>query len=285
MGALFNIARMTTPTTGNGATLTLGSAVSGFLTFAQAGVADGQTVSYGIRDGNASEVGNGVYASSGTTLTRNVTKSTNADARLSLSGSAQVYVTALAEDINAKVAKAGDTMTGNLTINLASPVIYLNKVASGGSNVVQGQTNSKQRWNLQLGNLNSETGSNAGSDFQIDRCNDAGAVIDSPIVIYRNDGKIVLNGVAVSGGGLALRVPSRQYAGVEQYERRGFDHHRSDAVRKPGRFRNAAVFNINADGPNVYWCDPAAIVGSVSVNTTSTSYATSSDERLKDNFR
>jgi hypothetical protein len=44
---LYNLARMTTPTTGTG-TITLGSAV---LTFASAGVQNGETVSYGIADG------------------------------------------------------------------------------------------------------------------------------------------------------------------------------------------------------------------------------------------
>lgn len=97
--ATFNLARMTTATVGNGATLTLGSAVSGFLTFALAGVADQAIVPYGIIDGANSEAGWGVYTAAGTTLTRNVTKSTAADARISLSGSAQVGISARAEDI------------------------------------------------------------------------------------------------------------------------------------------------------------------------------------------
>ena len=47
IGRLFNLARMTTATTGTG-TLTLGSAVSGYLSFSGAGVTDGVVVSYGI---------------------------------------------------------------------------------------------------------------------------------------------------------------------------------------------------------------------------------------------
>jgi hypothetical protein len=103
MAFLFNLARMTTATTGTGATLTLGAAVSGFLSFAGAGVVDGQKVSYGIADGVNSEVGEGIYTASGTTLTRTVINSTNANARINLSGSAQVYVTALANDILAAI--------------------------------------------------------------------------------------------------------------------------------------------------------------------------------------
>jgi hypothetical protein len=98
MAKLFNLARMTTATTGTG-TITLGAAVSGFLSFAGAGVADGDTVSYGISDGANGEVGTGVYTASGTTLTRSPIKSTNGNAAISLSGTAQVFITALATDI------------------------------------------------------------------------------------------------------------------------------------------------------------------------------------------
>ncbi len=97
MAKLFNLARMTTATTGAG-TITLGAAVSGYLTFALAGISNGDVVSYAIKDGNNSEIGTGVYTSSGTTLTRSVSKSTNANAALNLSGTAEVFITARAED-------------------------------------------------------------------------------------------------------------------------------------------------------------------------------------------
>lgn len=98
MAKLYNLARMVTPTTGTG-TMTLDSAVLGHLTFDQAGVQTGDRVSYGILDGANSEVGRGVYDSSGPSLTRSVLKSTNSDAAINLSGAAQVIITALAEDI------------------------------------------------------------------------------------------------------------------------------------------------------------------------------------------
>lgn len=99
MAKLYNLARMTTTTTGTG-TITLGSAVAGYLTFAQSGVADGDVVDYAIKDGNDSEIGTGTYTSSGTTLTRTVTKSTNSDAALNLSGAAEVFITPRAETLN-----------------------------------------------------------------------------------------------------------------------------------------------------------------------------------------
>lgn len=98
MALLYNLARMTTATTGTG-TITLGSAAAPFLTFAQAGVTDGQVVSYAIIDGASnSEIGTGTYTSSGTTLTRTVTKSSNSDSAISLSGAAQVFISPRAED-------------------------------------------------------------------------------------------------------------------------------------------------------------------------------------------
>lgn len=94
----YDLARMTTATTGTG-TITLGAAASGFLSFAAAGASDGDTVTYAIQDGANSEIGYGVYTAAGTTLTRTVLKSTNANAAISLSGSAQVFITVAAEDL------------------------------------------------------------------------------------------------------------------------------------------------------------------------------------------
>src|SRR5262245_1024802 len=108
---LVNMAKMTTATAGTGSPITLGSAVTSFLTFAQAGITDGQSVSYIIEDnsGTGREVGTGTYTASGTTLTRSVINSTNSNNAINLSGSAQVSVTALARDITNK---AGDTLSG-----------------------------------------------------------------------------------------------------------------------------------------------------------------------------
>lgn len=110
MAKLYNLARMTTTTTGTG-TITLGSAVAGYLTFAQAGVANGDVVDYAIKDGNDSEIGTGTYTSSGTTLTRTVTKSTNSNAAINLSGAAEVFITPRAETLTLGTAAYKDTGT------------------------------------------------------------------------------------------------------------------------------------------------------------------------------
>lgn len=104
--ALANIARVASATTGTG-TLTLGAAVTGFNTFANAGITDGQTVTYAIEDYDgdgavsAREVGTGVYNTAGPTLTRaTVYSSTSAGAKIDCSGTQQVFITAAKEDFD-----------------------------------------------------------------------------------------------------------------------------------------------------------------------------------------
>jgi len=101
MVKLVNRAKMSTATTGTG-TITLGSAESGYQSFADAGVADGETVRYVIEDGTAWEIGTGTYTASGTTLSRLVEESSNSDAAINLSGSAVVFITAVEADINGR---------------------------------------------------------------------------------------------------------------------------------------------------------------------------------------
>lgn len=91
---LANRARMTTATSGTG-TITLGLAVAGYADFATAGIANGDVVAYCIEDGSAWEIGSGTYTSAGTTLSRTLIASSTGSL-LSLSGSAQVFLTPIA---------------------------------------------------------------------------------------------------------------------------------------------------------------------------------------------
>ena len=109
--SLGNRAKMSTSTTGTG-TITLGSASTGYQTFANAGITNGQTVRYAIEDGSNFEIGSGTYTASGTTLTRSVTESSNSDNAISLSGTANVFVTATVADLFINDGASALTTTG-----------------------------------------------------------------------------------------------------------------------------------------------------------------------------
>lgn len=88
-----------TPGTG---TITLGTAISGFLTFAQGGVSNAEVVTYAINDQGQSEIGYGTYTSAGTTLSRDtVLSSTNGGfggSKISATSTAQVFIAMSARD-------------------------------------------------------------------------------------------------------------------------------------------------------------------------------------------
>lgn len=119
MAQLYNLARMTTFTVGTG-TISLQAAASGYLSFAAAGIVNGDTVSYGIIDGTSSEVGRGVYTSAGTTLTRSVLLSTNSNNAISLSGSAEVFICGLAEDFSRRLISETVTTGSASEVNITS---------------------------------------------------------------------------------------------------------------------------------------------------------------------
>jgi hypothetical protein len=111
MAKLFNLAKMTTSTSGTG-TVTLGAAASGFLSFSDSGVADGDVITYIIIEGANTEIGRGTYAASGTTLSRDtVLNSSAGGSKITLAGSAVVSITASAQDF---------ATTGTATVDFGS---------------------------------------------------------------------------------------------------------------------------------------------------------------------
>jgi hypothetical protein len=69
-------------------------------------------------------------------------------------------------------------------VSFGMAAIQLNRLAGNGANIF-GLTNSLARWQLTLGTAAAESGSNAGSNFQIANFTDAGVIITVPLAIAR----------------------------------------------------------------------------------------------------
>lgn len=127
MVTLVNRAKMATATTGTGI-VTLGSAVSGYQSFANAGVSDGSTVRYVIEEGNNWEIGTGVYTSTGTTLTRNVLESSNSGAAITLAGAAEIYITATSEDLSSAIKVSSQVISADTSVSATQSALSVGPV-------------------------------------------------------------------------------------------------------------------------------------------------------------
>ena len=123
--------KVSTPTTGQGTTISLGSAESGFQVVPTS--LNGHTLRYVIEEGSAWEVGTAVYDSSGPSLTSRTLTSSSTGQLLSLSGSAKVFISASADDLDLLYADITVTVSGgnylidgtaNQTITLVPSVTY-----------------------------------------------------------------------------------------------------------------------------------------------------------------
>ncbi|RPI43312.1 MAG: tail fiber domain-containing protein [Hyphomicrobiaceae bacterium] len=92
------------------------------------------------------------------------------------------------------VQKAGDTMTGDLMISKASPLLTLNKTGAGQNVGVVGSGAGVTRWSVNLANNDPESTGNAGSNFNINRFADNGTLIGTPFAINRATGNVTLTG-------------------------------------------------------------------------------------------
>lgn len=94
-----------------------------------------------------------------------------------------------------RVAKAGDTMTGNLTISKESPFLILDKPADSSFITLVGRTSGANRWGITLGDNVAEGASNTGSNFGVIRYANDGTSIDRPLRILRETGVAVFTAI------------------------------------------------------------------------------------------
>ena len=160
-----------------------------------------------------------------------------------------------------KVAKAGDTMTGNLIITSATPGITLNKTAPGTTCSLVSKTGAIARWEVDLGNGTAESGGNVGSDLTISRCDDGGSVLSTPLAIARKDGVVYLGVGPFATSAMAVQVGFTAVGAGMGF--RGVDNGYAC------QFQNAA----------------GSIVGGITTSPTATFFVTSSDERLKEDLK
>jgi hypothetical protein len=81
----------------------------------------------------------------------------------------------------------------------AAVQLIMNNPQGQSSNLV-GQHNGNTRWYMSLADSAPETGGNNGANFGLSRCNDAGAIIDTPMSINRATGVVTFNAPVTCNG-------------------------------------------------------------------------------------
>jgi len=95
--------------------------------------------------------------------------------------------------------KTGGDITGNVRVVKSAPEFLLNKLLVASGNLVRGQFNGLDLWIANFG------GGDANQNFYIQRYDDAGALIDTPLLISRLTGLISILGNPTAPLGIATK--------------------------------------------------------------------------------
>lgn len=138
-----------------------------------------------------------------------------------MNGTAAVGVSALfarADHVHpsdtSRLPLTGGTLTGGLT----APVLTING-ANGTYRTLNFTTSNSQRWAMFVDNT-SESGSNAGSNFNLARYTDAGAAIGNALAINRSNGTVnipsalTVGGTVTASAGIGCGSNGVQYTGL-----------------------------------------------------------------------
>lgn len=259
---------VTTTTTGT-STYSLGSAVTGYLTPALSGIATGSRVSYVVVDNltapTAFEIGEGVYtAGAPATISRASVYRNTSGGTSAVSWAVGTKYLFLAPTGSRYVLYDTDS---NLIVQKATPKIIVSKTSTADNAAFAGQNNAVNRWELVLGTSAAESGSNAGSNFQISRFNDAGAYIDAPISINRGDCSIEFYR---SGGVISYKMgPAGEFGVNGSYGTSG-QFMRSNGSGSAATWASAPFVKSAGD----------TMTGTLSINTVANVYGSAGTERL-----
>jgi hypothetical protein len=175
---------VTLPTSGTLATVAqLPTVNNGTLTLAVSGTGLSGSASF-----TANQSGSSTF-----TVTSNATNANTASTIVARDGSgnfsAGTITGSLTGAASLNVLKAGDTMTGALTmtLNTGQPIIF--NAAAGTARRIGFQSASVGRWQAGVDGT-TESGSNAGTNYILQRYDDAGTLIDNPLVVFRNTGTV-----------------------------------------------------------------------------------------------
>ena len=101
---------------------------------------------------------------------------------------AEAQVTQNTTDLAGKVDKAGDVMTGSLTIRSNLAILALDSSVAPANNGLVGSVANINRWVLDLGDGAPEAGAASGSNFRLGAYSDVGAPLSTPLAIERATG-------------------------------------------------------------------------------------------------
>jgi hypothetical protein len=108
----------------------------------------------------------------------------------------------------------GGTLTGPLTISGSVAQETINKSASGAQAALRGATAGAARWAVIVGDATAEAAGNIGSDFAIQRFDNTGTLIDSPLTINRATGSMNVSGPVTVQGARLTPVFPKMLAGL-----------------------------------------------------------------------
>ena len=173
----------------------------------------------------------------------------------------------------------GGTLTGPATIATAGDaVLNLQKASGAFSNNILAFTGATPRWLVQFGNEALESGSNAGSDFGIHRYSDAGTYVGQVLSIVRATGTTTFSGATVVSGS-ALLNGQVMVANASPIDATGFHVQQNIAASASSVMITATT--IDTTIYHHIFRNATGQVGAIATNAAATTYATSSDGRLK----